>query len=239
MDCRLLPLNGSQVRRSATCHSFYVWTALIYSFCLTLACFPAFGEEKEDEVPRLESRSSPEGTIPSTTLLSGEAQPHPKSKPDSRDHPQSKKQDHRSRRGPDFSLDRSPSDAGPDGMELPPPARERFRKNLQRWNELTPEQKEHFRARQREYLVQIQEEINQLIVESGMEIDEDLRRALWRRYGQDRRNLERQLREEMDTQRTLRLPALRREILNDLQAGRIKPMPPPPSKEQEATEGQL
>ncbi|MFQ3578485.1 MAG: hypothetical protein SNJ52_05685 [Verrucomicrobiia bacterium] len=214
-------MNATPTRRVASLFPRSLSVGKICIVCLALAVLHGFAEEETPDVSTSDTSPALEEVRPPKLL--------PPNEPQQATQPWPPRPGGSSKNGQEGKpAGRPPPLRGvmrADGAELLP-ARERFRKNLQRWRELTPEQQEHFRAREREHLAKVQAEIDQLIRESGVTVDENLRKALWKRYTRDRRELERQLREEMEAQRATRLPALRAKILEDLKTGRIEPMAP-------------
>lgn len=94
-----------------------------------------------------------------------------------------------------------------------------FQRNLPRWQAMSPGEQEFLRHRyeQRRDLRRVQAE--RAMSESGLRLDDDGRVRYVHRYSQERRRLERDLRRQVDAERSRRLPEvherLRREFNPD------------------------
>jgi hypothetical protein len=91
---------------------------------------------------------------------------------------------------------------------LPPAERESFQRNLKRWRELTPQEREALRGQAGQHHARMLEEAERALQESGLKLNNDGREIFLLRYSQERRKLERELREKMETERAHRLPAI-------------------------------
>ena len=115
---------------------------------------------------------------------------------------------------------------------MSPKEQERFKKNYEKWKKLPPEEREKLRKRgagqgRREFFKRAVEEA---LAKTGLVLSPEDREAFARRYGEERRQLEHQLREEMERRRQELLP----EILDRLKAefssrNQSQPTTPPPS----------
>lgn len=109
---------------------------------------------------------------------------------------------------------------------LTPEQRERFRQNLVRWANLSPEEKKALRDKEELRKKVIGEETDAAIQESGLQLDGDRREQFIKRYGEGRRLIEEQLRKEMSEKRK----PLVRDLINRLRtefAADGAPSPPP------------
>ena len=113
--------------------------------------------------------------------------------------------------------------AGPLGQEfgnvrraleaLTPEQRQRFVENLKRWSNLPPEEKKALADRDGFRRKKMAEEIDAAISSAGLTLEGDRRALFAKRYAEERRKLEEQLRKELEEKR--------RPLLQEL-VGRLK-----------------
>ena len=84
---------------------------------------------------------------------------------------------------------------------LTPEQRERFTENLMRWSQLPPEEKKSLRDREEVRKKFMTQELDTAIAESGLQLDDERRAQFIKRYGEERRKIEEQLRKEMGEKR--------------------------------------
>ena len=118
----------------------------------------------------------------------------------------------RKRRGdrehsPEFENVRKALDA------LTPEQRKRFQENFWRWANLSPEEKKQLRDREDVRKKMREQEVEMVIQETGLQLEGERRELFMKRYGEERRKIEEQLRKEMMEKR--------RPLLKDL-AARLK-----------------
>ncbi|MHA3775082.1 hypothetical protein ACXR0O_26470 [Verrucomicrobiota bacterium sgz303538] len=89
--------------------------------------------------------------------------------------------------------------------ELTPEQRRRFQENFARWINLSPEEKRLLRDRDEMRRKRIGQEIEQAIQQSGLQLNGEQREQFAKRYAEERRKVEEQLRREMDEKRQPRL----------------------------------
>ncbi len=80
---------------------------------------------------------------------------------------------------------------------LGPEQRKRFAENLVRWANLPPEQKKALRDHEEMRKQFMEEEIKTALKESGLQLDGERREQFIKRYGEERRKIEEQLRADM------------------------------------------
>lgn len=85
--------------------------------------------------------------------------------------------------------------------EMSPEDRQRFRSNAERWLQMPPEQRQELRLREGVRRQRIQREADAALQGSGLELEAERREAYERRYMQERRRIERALREELQQRR--------------------------------------
>ena len=92
---------------------------------------------------------------------------------------------------------------------LPPDVdREAFRKNLLRWRDLPLEERDALRGQVDNRGELIKAEIDKTVRDSGLNLNADQREVFALRYMQERRKLERSLRDQMGAERARRLPGI-------------------------------
>ena len=79
---------------------------------------------------------------------------------------------------------------------LTPEQRKRFQVNFWRWTNLSPDEKKALRDRQEMQKKVMQQEVQAAIAESGLQLEGERREQFARRYSQERRRIEEQLRRE-------------------------------------------
>lgn len=84
---------------------------------------------------------------------------------------------------------------------LTPEQRQRFVENLKRWSNLPPEEKKALADRDGFRRKKMTEEIDTAIRETGLTLEGDRRAAFAKRYAEDRRKVEEQLRRELEEKR--------------------------------------
>ena len=95
---------------------------------------------------------------------------------------------------------------------LTPEQRRRFQENFARWINLSPEEKRLLRDRDELRRKRIGQEIDRAIQQTGLQLEGEQREQFAKRYAEERRKVEEQLRREMDEKRQPRL----REIVGKL-----------------------
>ena len=95
--------------------------------------------------------------------------------------------------------------------QLPPEERETFKRNLEVWRGLPPEERQALRNMAHAHA---QVEIDKAMQESGLHLDQDQRELFSLRYKQERRKLERDLQNQAAAERARRMP----EIMNRLRS---------------------
>ena len=84
---------------------------------------------------------------------------------------------------------------------LTPEQRQRFVENLKRWSNLPPEEKKALADREGVHRKKIAEEIEQAIGNAGLPLEGERRALFARRYVEERRKVEEQLRKELEEKR--------------------------------------
>jgi hypothetical protein len=79
---------------------------------------------------------------------------------------------------------------------LTPAQRKRFQENFIRWANLPPDEKKALRDREEQRKALVAQEVDAAIKESGLELDSERRDLFAKRYSEERRKIEEQLRKE-------------------------------------------
>jgi phosphoribosylaminoimidazole carboxylase (NCAIR synthetase) len=93
-------------------------------------------------------------------------------------------------RTPEFENVRKALDA------LTPEQRKRFQENFWRWANLSPEEKKALRDREEVRKKFMEQEVQGALKEAGLQLDGERREQFIKRYGEERRKIEEQLRKE-------------------------------------------
>jgi Protein of unknown function (DUF3106) len=87
--------------------------------------------------------------------------------------------------------------------QLSPEQQERILQNLRRWQDLSTDEREVLRQRERVQKQKQEASINEAYVKSGLQLNEEQRSMFRRRYLQERRRLEEQLVREIQEKRQI------------------------------------
>jgi len=79
---------------------------------------------------------------------------------------------------------------------LTPAQRKRFQENFIRWSNLPPEEKKALRDKEELRRALVAQEVDAALKESGLELDPERRELFAKRYSEERRKIEEQLRKE-------------------------------------------
>ena len=84
-------------------------------------------------------------------------------------------------------------------LSLPADARQDFRRNAERWMRMGPEERKILRERENLLQAQIKRESDAALRDSGLRLDQEKRSQFESRYMQERRRIERGLRDQIET----------------------------------------
>lgn len=84
---------------------------------------------------------------------------------------------------------------------LTPEQRQRFIENLKRWSNLPPEEKKVLADREGVRRRKIAEEVDRALVQAGLSLEGEKRTRFAKRYAEERRKVEEQLRRELEEKR--------------------------------------
>jgi hypothetical protein len=102
-------------------------------------------------------------------------------------------------------------------MAMPPEARQNFRRNAERWLRMSPEERDVMRRRENLRRETIRRETEAALRDSGLHLSPQERAQFESRYIQERRKVERTLRQQIEAERQQELPALIQQLKKEFQ----------------------
>jgi hypothetical protein len=100
---------------------------------------------------------------------------------------------------------------------LPPDARQDFRRNAERWMQMSPQERQILREQENLRQAQIKRETDAALRDSGLRLDQEKRSQFESRYIQERRRIERAIRQQIEAERQKELPALIQQLKREFQ----------------------
>ena len=100
---------------------------------------------------------------------------------------------------------------------MPPDARQNFRRNAERWMQMSPEERNVLRQRENVRRQTIQRETDAALRDSGLRLSPQERAQFESRYIQERRKVEQTLRQQIEAERQKELPALIQQLKKEFQ----------------------
>jgi hypothetical protein len=100
---------------------------------------------------------------------------------------------------------------------MPPAARQNFQRNAERWLRMSPEERNVMRQRENLRRETIRRETEAALRDSGLHLSPQERSQFESRYIQERRRVERGLRQQIESERQQQLPALIQELKKEFQ----------------------
>jgi hypothetical protein len=97
-------------------------------------------------------------------------------------------------------------------FQLSPEDRQTFKKNAERWLQMTPEERTLMRNREQTRRQRIKSEAEAVLRDSGLRLDDAKRDQFQERYLQERRQIDRELRQEYENKRQQQLERLKKEF---------------------------
>ncbi len=101
--------------------------------------------------------------------------------------------------------------------QLTPEERQVFQRNAERWLRMSPEQQKTLREREQARRAQMRSEAEAAMRQLGLRLDPNAQGQFESRYIQERRRMERQLRMEAEARRQQQLPQLNERLKNEFQ----------------------
>ena len=102
-------------------------------------------------------------------------------------------------------------------MAMPPAARQNFQRNAERWLRMSPAERNVMRQRENLRRETIRRETDAALRDSGLRLNPQERAQFESRYIQERRRVERTLRQQIESERQQQLPALIQELKKEFQ----------------------
>src|SRR4030095_13422714 len=102
-------------------------------------------------------------------------------------------------------------------MAMPPDARQNFQRNAERWLRVSPAERNVMRQRENLRRETIRRETDAALRESGLKLNPQERAQFESRYIQERRKVERTLRQQIEAERQQELPALIQQLKKEFQ----------------------
>jgi len=113
-------------------------------------------------------------------------------------------------------------------FSLSPEDRQSFRRNAERWMQMGPQERNLMRAREKVHREQLKREAEKALRAANLRLDQEKRDLFEQRYFQERRRIERELRQEVEMKRQQQLPALEERLKKEFQepSPGVKSAPP-------------
>lgn len=102
--------------------------------------------------------------------------------------------------------------------QLTPEERQVFQRNAERWLKMNPEQQKMLREREQARRVQMKAEAEAAMHQMGLRLDPNAQGQFESRYMQERRRMERQLRMETEAKRQQQLPQINERLKSEFQS---------------------
>src|SRR4029453_3673782 len=121
-------------------------------------------------------------------------------------------------------------------MAMPPAARQNFQRNAERWLRMSPAERNVMRQRENLRRETIRRETDAAVRDSGLHLSPQERAQFESRYIQERRKVERTLRQKIETERQKEIPELIQQLRREFQieqpnkAPATKPVDSPKTK---------
>jgi len=109
---------------------------------------------------------------------------------------------------------------------MPPADRQNFRRNAERWMQMSPAERNVLRQRENLRRQTIQRETESALRESGLRLSPQERAQFESRYIQERRKVEQSLRQQIELERQKELPALIQQLKKEFQLTSRPKVPP-------------
>ena len=102
-------------------------------------------------------------------------------------------------------------------IAMPPAARQNFQRNAERWLRMSPAERNVMRQRENLRRETIRRETEAAVRDSGLNLNPQERAQFESRYIQERRKVERTLRQQIESERQKELPALIQQLKKEFQ----------------------
>jgi len=102
-------------------------------------------------------------------------------------------------------------------FSMSPDDRQVFRRNAERWLQMSQQERNLMRERERLHQEMLKKEAEAALRDAGLRLDQQKRELFEQRYLQERRKIERNLQQEVETKRQQQLPALNDRLRKEFQ----------------------
>jgi hypothetical protein len=102
-------------------------------------------------------------------------------------------------------------------FSMSPEDRQVFRRNAERWMQMSAAERNVMRARENLHREEVKREAEAALRDAGLRLDQEKRQLFEQRYLQERRRMERALRQEVEAKRKQELPALNDRLKKEFQ----------------------
>jgi hypothetical protein len=102
-------------------------------------------------------------------------------------------------------------------FSMSPEDRQVFRRNAERWMRMGPDERNLMRAREQLRRENLKRAAEAALRDAGLRLDQQKRELFEQRYLQERRRIERELRQEVESRRKQELPALNDRLRKEFQ----------------------
>jgi hypothetical protein len=100
---------------------------------------------------------------------------------------------------------------------MSPEDRQVFRRNAERWMQMSAAERNLMREREKVHREKVKREAEAALRGAGLRLDQEKRELFEQRYLQERRKMERALRQEIETKRNQELPVLNDRLKKEFQ----------------------
>jgi hypothetical protein len=102
-------------------------------------------------------------------------------------------------------------------FSMSPEDRQVFRRNAERWMQMGPGERNLMRAREKLHREELKRQAEAALHDAGLRLDQEKRELFEQRYLQERRKMERALRQETEAKRKQELPVLNDRLKKEFQ----------------------
>ena len=111
----------------------------------------------------------------------------------------------------------APAPASARFRDMSPEDRQRFQSNIERWKQMPPEERRELRTREGWRRERLKREADEALRDSGLELEAERRRQYEQRYIDERRRIERALRQELAEKRKRELAPVVEQLKKEFQ----------------------
>ncbi len=111
----------------------------------------------------------------------------------------------------------APAPAAARLRDMSPEDRQRFQENIERWKQMPPEERREWRTREGWRQERLRREADEALRDSGLQLEAERRRQYEQRYINERRRIERALRQELAEKRKRELAPVVEQLKKEFQ----------------------